>query len=80
MHARLQGAFSYLNPKGVPPQEMWKTVAKHSHFSVAHSAMLSFVICGHSCAVENELNSQRDVVHLARLTVARTNAQVRNER
>jgi hypothetical protein len=36
---------------------------------------VSFYIFGHSCGVENELNCQRDIVHVARLTVARTAAQ-----
>jgi len=67
--------YSYLNPKGVEPAEMWTVVAKHGHFSVGHTASVSFVIAGLSCAVENEFNSQRDVVHLGRLTVARTGAQ-----
>jgi len=68
---------SYLNPKGIAPLPMWNVVAEHRHFSVGHSASLSFVMAGHSCAVENEFNCQRDVVHLGRLTVARTAAQVR---
>lgn len=67
--------FSYLNRRGHEPEEMWKVVAKLGHFSVGHTAHLSFVLVGHSCAVENEFNSQRDVVHLGRLTVARTRSQ-----
>jgi len=67
--------FSYLNRKGHEPEEMWKVVAELGHFSVGHTAHLSFVLVGHSCAVENEFNSQRDVVHLGRLTVARTRSQ-----
>ncbi|CAE7447891.1 ppsD [Symbiodinium sp. CCMP2592] len=67
--------FSYLNRRAVPAEEMWEVVAGLGHFSVGHAAHLSFVLVGHSCAVENEINSQRDVVHLGRLTVARTRAQ-----
>lgn len=67
--------FSYLNRRAVPAEEMWEVVANLGHFSVGHAAHLSFVLVGHSCAVENEINSQRDVVHLGRLTVARTRAQ-----
>lgn len=67
--------FSYLNRRGHDPEETWKVVAKLGHFSVGHTAHLSFVLVGHSCAVENEFNSQRDVVHLGRLTVARTRSQ-----
>lgn len=71
----MAGFPSYLNPHGVEAAAMFDTCAEHGHFSVAHTASLSFVIAGHSCAVENELNCQRDVVHVARLTVARTAAQ-----
>ncbi|CAJ1375616.1 unnamed protein product [Effrenium voratum] len=67
--------FSYLNRRGLEPEEMWGVVSKLGHFSVGHTAHLSFVLAGHSCAVENEINSQRDVVHLGRLTVARTRSQ-----
>lgn len=67
--------FSYLNRRGLEPEEMWDVVQKLGHFSVGHTAHLSFVLAGHSCAVENEFNSQRDVVHLGRLTVARTRSQ-----
>jgi len=66
---------SYLNPKNTEADEMYDIVCKHRHFSVGHAGMLSFVMMGHSCAVENEFNSQRDVVHMGRLTVARTAAQ-----
>ena len=66
---------SYLNPKDASPSRMFDIIADHGHFSVGHVPSVSFMLCGHSCAVENELNSQRDIVHLARLTVARTAAQ-----
>eukprot|EP00466_Bigelowiella_natans_P007618 jgi/Bigna1/71256/fgenesh1_pg.15_\ len=71
----LAGFPSYLNPKGISADQMWDVVAKHRHFSVAHAASVSFVMAGHSCAVENEFNCQRDIIHIARLTVARTAAQ-----
>ncbi len=67
---------TYLNPRNLAASDMYETVIKqHQHFSVAHTVSLSFTIAGLSCAVENELNSQRDLVHVCRLTVARTAAQ-----
>eukprot|EP01065_Artemidia_motanka_P004030 TRINITY_DN11951_c0_g1_i1.p1 TRINITY_DN11951_c0_g1~~TRINITY_DN11951_c0_g1_i1.p1 ORF type:complete len:987 (+),score=305.28 TRINITY_DN11951_c0_g1_i1:96-3056(+) len=66
---------SFLNPRNVEAQAMFDIICKHRHFSVGHTGMLSFAVLGHSCAVENEFNSQRDVVHLSRLTVARTGAE-----
>jgi hypothetical protein len=50
-------------------------VLARGHGSVAHLASVTRLLAGFSCAVENELNGQRDLVHLARLTEARTAAQ-----
>jgi hypothetical protein len=71
----LAGLPTYMNPGGKTAVEMFGVLCSHGHFSVGHGAALSFFVAGLSCAVENELNSQRDLVHLARLTVARTAAQ-----
>ncbi|CAB9514764.1 adenylate kinase [Seminavis robusta] len=65
----------YMNPGKKEPIDMWNVLCKHGHFSVAHTVSLSFFLAGFSCGVENELNSQRDLVHMARVTVARTAAQ-----
>jgi hypothetical protein len=43
--------------------------------SVLHAATANVLLAGHSNAVEHELTSQRDLVHLSRLTVNRTKAQ-----
>uniref|UniRef100_A0A7S3P8R9 Uncharacterized protein n=1 Tax=Amphora coffeiformis TaxID=265554 RepID=A0A7S3P8R9_9STRA len=65
----------YMNPGNKAPLDLWNVLVKHGHFSIAHTVSLSFFLAGFSCGVENELNSQRDVVHLARITVARTASQ-----
>lgn len=52
-----------------------KIVGDHGHFSVAHTTSISILVAGLSCAVENEFNSQRDLVHASRITEARTQVQ-----
>jgi len=66
---------TYLNPRDKSQRAMTNDVFAKEHFSIAHSVFLNVGIFGLSCAVENELNSQRDLVHLARVTIARTAAQ-----
>jgi len=77
-HAAMMGFsadMAYLNPADRPPEAMFDVIAKHGHFSVAHTVSLNILVAGHSCAVEHELACQRDILHLSRLTVARTPAQ-----
>ncbi len=69
------GFYTYLNPRDQSPQSLQKIMADNQHFSTAHAVYLNFVILGISTAVENEFNSQRDIVHLSRLTEARTQSQ-----
>jgi hypothetical protein len=52
-----------------------KIVVGYGHTSSMHTVSVSLVIAGISCAVENEFNTQRDLVHLARITEARTAIQ-----
>lgn len=52
-----------------------KVVNEFNHTSVLHTMSLNVFIIGHSIGVEHELSSQRDLVHLSRLTVAKTKAQ-----
>lgn len=66
---------SYLNPRGRDAESMFHTVARLGHHSIAHTVTINVLFAGHSSAVEHELATQRDIVHLARLTVARTAAQ-----
>lgn len=69
------GFFTYLNPRNHSPEAMQQIMQDHNHFSTAHSVYLNFMILGISTAVENEFNSQRDLIHLTRLTEARTQSQ-----
>lgn len=69
------GFYTYLNPRDQSPQSLQQIMTEKQHFSTAHSAYLNFVILGISTAVENEFNSQRDIIHLSRLTEARTQSQ-----
>ncbi len=68
-------AMTYLNPKDTAPEVLLDAVLARGHASVAHVASVTLLLAGLSTAVENELNGQRDLVHLARLTEARTAAQ-----
>jgi hypothetical protein len=67
---------SYLNPRDVSGVQMADITMKHGHYSVAHIPNITVFISGHSSGVEHELSVQRDLVHLSRLTVARTKAQL----
>jgi hypothetical protein len=69
------GFMSYLNPRDRGPAELAAVLAGHGHGSTAHACTLNLLISGFSVAVENELCIQRDILHLSRLTVARTHAQ-----
>jgi hypothetical protein len=66
---------SYLNPKNIEPDAMCGVSFHHGHTSIAHTVVVNLLVLGHSCGVENEFNSQRDLIHISRLTVARTQAQ-----
>jgi len=68
-------AMTYLNPKDTAPEVLLEAVLARGHASVAHVPSVTVLLAGLSTAVENELNGQRDLVHLARLTEARTAAQ-----
>lgn len=69
------GMMSYLNSGNHSEESMFNVLAAREEFSVAHTVSLSFLVSGASTGVENEFNSQRDLIHLARLTVARTAVQ-----
>jgi hypothetical protein len=68
-------AMTYLNPRDTAPEALLDAVLARGHGSVAHVASVTLLLAGLSTAVENELNGQRDLVHLSRLTEARTAAQ-----
>lgn len=66
---------SYLNPKNKSLNEIANTTLKMGHYSVLHTVNISVLICGITSGVEHELSSQRDIMHLSRLTVAKTKSQ-----
>lgn len=68
-------AFSYLNIGEKPLETLYEAVMKLGHFSVAHTVQANFVVAGISEAAELELSLQRDVIHLSKLTNARTKIQ-----
>lgn len=72
----VMGSMSYLQlPGGSPKAAYKKIVLEHGHQSCLHTAHLSVLISGISCATANEFNSQRDEVHAARITETRTSIQ-----
>ncbi|MFT4977624.1 MAG: hypothetical protein ACI8S6_003531, partial [Myxococcota bacterium] len=71
----LGGFMSYLNPRDRSPAELAAVLWANDHGSTGHACMLNFLLSGFSVAVENELCIQRDLLHLSRVTVARTKAQ-----
>ncbi len=70
-------AFSYLNVGEKPIEHLYDVVVKLGHLSVAHTVQANFVIAGISEAAELELSLQRDIIHLSKLTNARTRVQNR---
>ncbi|MFO0562055.1 MAG: hypothetical protein U0269_28840 [Polyangiales bacterium] len=68
-------AMTYLDPKDRGASALATVALQKGHASIAHLASVTLLVAGFSTAVENELNGQRDLVHLARLTEARTEAQ-----
>lgn len=66
-------SFSYVNP--TDPTQMFGIVADRGEFSVSHTCSLNIIILGLSTAAEIELDTQRDLVHLSRVTVARSASQ-----
>ena len=70
------GSMSYLSMPGDGPGEAYGEIAVgHGHLSVAHGASASILLAGVTTACEVEWACQRDLVHLARVTVARTSVQ-----
>lgn len=66
---------SYLNPKNKSLGDIANTTLDMKHYSVLHTITLSVLVCGITSGVEHELSSQRDIMHLSRLTVAKTKSQ-----
>lgn len=68
---------SYLNSGNKPLDALYPSVIARGHHSIAHTTTANLLVAGVSSGVENEFNSQRDVVHLSRVTNARTGIQDR---
>lgn len=73
--AAFGGYNSYLNPNDKNTDDLIGVLLDKKHYSTTHMLVLNIMILGASSSVENEFNCQRDIVHLARFTEARTKAQ-----
>jgi hypothetical protein len=71
----LGGFMSYLNPRDRSALEIAQVLNSNGHRSTAHACFVTVGVFGLSDAVEHEFDCQRDLVHLGRLTVARTTTQ-----
>ncbi|MNU31242.1 hypothetical protein D3C71_197610 [compost metagenome] len=69
------GMMSYLNSGRKSSEEMFELLLSRGELSVAHTVSASILVSGISVAVENEFNGQRDLVHMSRVTVARSAVQ-----
>lgn len=66
---------SYLNPYNKSNYSLAEKTLSLGHNSIKHTLYLNILLVGISIGVEHEYSSQRDLVHLSRLTVAKTSAQ-----
>lgn len=71
----LSSYMSYLNPKNKSLNTIAENTIALGHHSVLHQIQVGIMLTGISIGVEHEFSTQRDIVHLSRLTVAKTNAQ-----
>jgi len=69
------GFMSYLNTGNLDSDKMISVMAEHGHYSTLHLSYINIAIFGISSLVENEINCQRDMMHIARITEARTGVQ-----
>lgn len=68
-------AFSYLNNGEKTQEDLYNTVTNLGHFSIAHTVSLNILVAGISEGAEMELSLQRDLVHISKVTNARTTIQ-----
>lgn len=66
---------SYLNPNNKSLNEIADSTLSKEHYSVLHMINISVLVSGISIGVEHEFSSQRDIIHLSRVTVAKTKSQ-----
>lgn len=70
-------AFSYLNSGEKSQEDLYKIVTHLGHFSIGHSVGVNIIVAGISEGAELELNLQRDLVHISKVTNTRTHVQTR---
>ncbi len=70
-------SFSYLNSGEKSQKALYDTVTNLGHFSIAHTVSVNLLVAGISEGAEMELSLQRDIVHISKVTNARTNIQTR---
>lgn len=70
-------SFSYLNNGEKSQEKLYDTVTNLGHFSVAHTVSVNILVAGISEGAEMELSLQRDIVHISKVTNARTSVQAR---
>lgn len=73
--AGMSAGMSYMNPYNKSFDDLAGATLARGHNSVLHTLSFNILITGLTCGVEHEFSSQRDIVHLSRLTVAKTVAQ-----
>lgn len=71
----LSSFMSYLNPKNRTLNAIGQSTIDLKHHSVLHQIQVGVLLTGISIGVEHEFSTQRDIIHLSRLTVAKTSAQ-----
>lgn len=71
----MQSSHTYMNPNAKTASELYDVTAKHGHFSIAHAGYIGFSVFGLSKKAELEFDVQRDLIHLARETSARSACQ-----
>lgn len=71
----MSAGMSYLNPYNKTNNDLADKTLSLGHNSIKHTIFLNILLVGISIGVEHEFSSQRDIIHLSRLTVAKTSAQ-----
>lgn len=71
----MSAGMSYLNPYNKSLDDLASKTLSFGHNSIKHSIFVNILLVGLSIGVEHEFSTQRDIIHLSRLTVAKTSAQ-----
>lgn len=70
-------AFSYLNSGEKTIINLYDIATQLGHYSIAHTVQANIIVAGISEGAELELNLQRDLVHISKITNTRTKVQSR---